>query len=716
MKRLAREKLVEKNIKWGEVYTEKTSFLKEQFEAVVGKGSYFRFEGEDLTHGDRYYCILGPARVHKPRAKFFAGVRKLPATFSAGGKYFDSMDAAARYARETWGVPTPKELKPYTSSSLYGISSKVTKWKEQREREESREEKEEEKEEKKESAVRGDTKMAKFNLAQKLQREAMGYQRQENRPTYQWWDYDEIASGSNEQWNMWSTEIDRSLQTVLKEAQHSRGKIIRDIQYKYSMTPSQIQQMLKTYIGYAPAYGAYICSVGPYMGSEEAGQHKFGYFVKRLRKSSPEAIMESVRNSIKKYKEAYGIELDAGDFKLMVNRPASSFDPAKERQPREIIETVSTLDPNSSEARSFYGRSPMLGIGSPVLPNAKGMTKLTQFLGEQGDWTELYNASVREMATSENISEEDAADRLLNDEDFVKRVYRIVKSKYDAMVESGEAAARGMSPPPPALVLKSKSGQQRFSALTTSKLQKRQLMLKQEILQQLTNGVQDPSQIQSNLNEDIGRKRRGTINIEEVTNILEDINESSIERDQQGNVVRQKNPAELYAEVTNQIEGLLGGQGFNDFETAVETAALYFTGLDVDPASRAKKGLRGAQMAFELDSPVNFDENYLRNFARGEEGQDIEGATQEEIGREIGEIGEVEREIEMPPEEILATPEEAVTEDLIIPPEEPTNYSDLLANTLRSLIKVAKELDQDGKGHAAEEIHQVIRKYQGRLL
>ena len=130
----AREKLVEKDMEWQEAYTDKTRFLKEQFEAIVGVGSYFRFEGYDTDSGDSYYCILGPAKVHAPRAKFFAGVRKLPATFSAGGKYFDSMDGAAKYARETWGVPTPKSLKPYTSASLYGISDKIDKWKKEREK------------------------------------------------------------------------------------------------------------------------------------------------------------------------------------------------------------------------------------------------------------------------------------------------------------------------------------------------------------------------------------------------------------------------------------------------------------------------------------------------------------------------------------------------------------------------------------------------------
>ena len=128
MKRCARAKLVEKNIDWKEVYTDKTQFLKDQFEDIIGKGSYFRFEGT-ASDGDSYYCILGPAKIHHPRAKFFAGVRKLPATYSAGGKEFDSLDGAAKYAKETWGVETPQSLHPYTSAALYGIAERVDKWK-----------------------------------------------------------------------------------------------------------------------------------------------------------------------------------------------------------------------------------------------------------------------------------------------------------------------------------------------------------------------------------------------------------------------------------------------------------------------------------------------------------------------------------------------------------------------------------------------------------
>lgn len=132
----AKEKLASKNIEWKEAYTDKTLFLKEQYDNTVGPGSYFRFEGKDLDSNAEYYVIISPANIHKPRAKFFAGVRRLPASYSAGGKYFDSLDGAAKYAKETWGVKTPKNLKPYTSAALFGISEKIDKWKAKKEAEE----------------------------------------------------------------------------------------------------------------------------------------------------------------------------------------------------------------------------------------------------------------------------------------------------------------------------------------------------------------------------------------------------------------------------------------------------------------------------------------------------------------------------------------------------------------------------------------------------
>ncbi len=127
---IARQKLIEKDIDWKEVYTQKTQFLKDMYDELIGPGSYYRFEGIS-DEGVGYYCIMGPANIHKPRAKFFAGVRRLPATYSTSGKYYDGLESAADYAEKTWGVPRPKSLRPYTALQLHGIGQKVNKWKEE---------------------------------------------------------------------------------------------------------------------------------------------------------------------------------------------------------------------------------------------------------------------------------------------------------------------------------------------------------------------------------------------------------------------------------------------------------------------------------------------------------------------------------------------------------------------------------------------------------
>ncbi len=126
-----------KKIKWTESYTEKSSFLRDQFNAVVGKGSYKRCEGKEIGGPGEWYAVVSPADVHEhKRAKFFAGVRKLPDSYPAGGKYFDTIKEAYEYAFDTWGVPKPQNIPSYTSGDLKGISKRIEKWKSEQEKKE----------------------------------------------------------------------------------------------------------------------------------------------------------------------------------------------------------------------------------------------------------------------------------------------------------------------------------------------------------------------------------------------------------------------------------------------------------------------------------------------------------------------------------------------------------------------------------------------------
>jgi len=268
MRKESKEKLVEKNIKWGEKYTDKTQFLKDQFEDVVGPGSYFRFEGQ-APNGDGYYCIIGPAKVHAPRAKFFAGVRKLPATYSAGGKYFDSLDSAAKYAKETWGVPTPSSLKPYTSKQLHGLSQKVNDWKAKREKKEEREEEREKK-------------LESFNI-DVIIKEAMGADALRYRVDYIWVPYEAIMLDEADDLKEFIAD-NPSFEGALQDIKDEKRKRYAYYKRKYGygdakegqddelVDPAgaaEMRKIFKTYVGFSKHHGLHAIYVGPYLMAPE---------------------------------------------------------------------------------------------------------------------------------------------------------------------------------------------------------------------------------------------------------------------------------------------------------------------------------------------------------------------------------------------------------------------------------------------------------------
>ena len=264
MQKESKEKLVEKNIRWQEEYTDKTQFLKEQFEDVVGPGSYFRFEGK-APNNDAYYCIIGPAKVHAPRAKFFAGVRKLPATYSAGGKYFDSLDSAARYAKETWGVPTPASLKPYTSRQLAGISKRVSDWKAEREKED---EKKDEKGKDVEAFNIDVILREAINDIESLNpgvifKEAMPIPK-DIRTGYIWHTYEAIVNHEVGDFEDLIKE-NPSFKGVLKEIMDEKRKRYSIYSRKYGFGPDKMKEIFRIYIGYSRNHGLYALYIGPYL-------------------------------------------------------------------------------------------------------------------------------------------------------------------------------------------------------------------------------------------------------------------------------------------------------------------------------------------------------------------------------------------------------------------------------------------------------------------
>lgn len=324
----AKTKLAERPIVWKEKYTKRTLFLKKQYHDVLGPGSYFRFEGHDTESDDDYFVVVGPAKVKSPKSEFFAGVRKLPADYAAGGLNFSSMKEAIDYANETWGVYVPKDLRYYDSNDLKGISQKIDKWKE--ENEENKTTDEDYLEEWFENLdEHGESTMSTTNDNSYfyVQSDAYPFFTKVAMPTwlrrevgFQWWDIDDILSGSSESFNA-AAQSDGSLMAArdaaVEEKVKRQSQIGRMYGTEYAAPSNPDEAFYKVWLVYRGDRGTYIVSVGPYCGDYfEQAKDKFGVFTKKLNVATQEQIDAKVGELIREYAEKYNISLTNDDLNV----------------------------------------------------------------------------------------------------------------------------------------------------------------------------------------------------------------------------------------------------------------------------------------------------------------------------------------------------------------------------------------------------------------
>jgi hypothetical protein len=793
MKRFAREKLANKNIKWVEEYTDKTQFLKEQFEDVVGPGSYFRFEGKNLDNQDEYYCIIGPANIHKPRAKFFAGVRKLPATYSAGGKYFDSMDRAAEYARETWGVTVPKSMKPYTSAALFGIEKKVDDWKEKREAEdekaegkgsEDKDSKKDKKDYKKEASNEGFS-MKKFNLADRINKEAMGspwnftseqsggghtppvfwdlslllsYENSDDKDASAYGDYAE----SIERWQE-TLEDSPSTRSAYREARQMYYANRLKIRQSYGADYSRIDDFFKVYLGYSPDAGNYITTVAPYSskGERHGLSHvvgeavdTFNFFTLKVDNASPAEMAARLTKHIQRYSDQFGIMLTPADFEMDLSAASSEFDQEKEKQTRDHI-VYNSLDPESESGKELYNSQPVIGTGTIIGLNGAGIEKIIgKIVGDDENWRNIYQQAVTEVSGKENVNPALIYEGMLKDTGILNKIYAKMKQKFDA-IDPDEAAAMGMTAPPKWELKRSKVGGQSSSTPKAPMPLIRDLEFQKHVLQILADGVEEGAEVaagtpldeavQARLNKSRTRKRKKfEVPIEQVRRHLELIKDKESTPDANGNPV-QRSYTNLMAEITSEQDALQAQRGYQTLGEALNMAQLHFSGLPIDPDSRMIIGAPEYLMGGIGFNPAedyrdsSMEELYAFRYSREQEeaaAVELQEASEQELELEIGENVEQEAPLRTPqripevptqgpPSSSSNSPFAVEDDDEEISQPESNEMSeeeflrlmekDVIGNTIDGLIKVASDLDKDGKHDAAEEVHNVIRKYQGRI-
>lgn len=326
---LAKTKLADRPVVWREEYTKRALFLKRQFHEILGPGSYYRWEGHDTDTDDDYFVVVGPAKVHSPEAAYFAGVRKLPADYAAGGLYFSDMKEAMDYASETWGVTHPKGIRYYDSTDLKGISEKIKEWKDAIEENERGEEflrewlKEIQSGEGESMSEQTETQPVAYFYQQSdtypfFMKVAMP-EWLRHRTGFRWWDIDEIASGSDADFNLMA-ETEPSLQAAKDFAMDQRTKRRIGIARMYGSEYVEAD-FYKIWLVHRGDMGTYLISVGPYTplggnSSFEDAFDKFGVFKWKLNLADNDEIAKKVNSLVQEYAEKFGVQLTADDINV----------------------------------------------------------------------------------------------------------------------------------------------------------------------------------------------------------------------------------------------------------------------------------------------------------------------------------------------------------------------------------------------------------------
>ena len=565
--------------------------------------------------------------------------------------------------------------------------------------------------------------MKLFNSLSYFIKEAMGARAYQKREQYDWWNIEELSRGSaaltesQEKWNELA-QIDVNLNDVLVEARVRRHNQIRKLVDDFHVPRDIATRSIKTFIGYEPQYGAYIVSVGPYIGrkfEDAEGESRFGYFVLRKSKLDEDKINGMIATKIKLYMNKFGVQLEPGDLQF-ARKAYDELDPNRENQSTAVRELIVSLDPNNPDRRDLQQRAPMFSSGS-IGPNARGMEKILR-----ARWGALYDRVIDQTAASMNISREEVINREITDIGFLESLYLRVKRSYEEAVERGDAVINGMTAPPVFSEVSKlgAAGQINFTQLDTNKWQRRQLELQKAVLRIVREGIEDPAQIV----ERLGRGGNSPLDAGEVEHILARFNQ--MRQSVPGQVLDNQQLMDAMDEeirVTTRNSSGEEGEGkklgYKDLLTAFEMCRLYLTAKVIDPFTKAKLESKTERTPIDISSVQNMTEDQLRAYKTS-----TDVPVEEEVmeGEDINIPGEQAVKTEEPLStdltpsvpETVETPEEKKKKEEETSPFDMLSEEDLLASTISKLIKIAAEMDFDGKDKEAEEIHKVIRKYQGR--
>lgn len=471
-----------------------------------------------------------------------------------------------------------------------------------------------------------------------LQKESMGAKSMDYRPEFTWMSLEDIESGKSSEWNNFSS-LNSSLNLAIKEfSLVFKSKYMDYYQNRFNASPEMIERFFKIYVGYHPAYGLYLMSIGPYRGNKpEINDNRFGYFTQRLTSTDSDSIrnflsffVNSKDNNFSKIERDLG--LSETNRKRNVNLPYGMN--LKDDGSDDRISGTSVLTKVRDQRGRWTGEMKREGIWK-ILDETDFKMTIKHRTGERrGDGGSQWGRMVYEIIDIDKdyLSKNDYESAINNDQPVpystvigtdstwklkpsgifkiikafssqpdqakiiqsiglrLAKKYNIANNEISKYLQNDESFAeefcslygnnnRSVS----GIYGEKIFGAQQTTALKTSADVVNTMKLEKEILEAIISvGVDEPKTVTDFINKDrfsrLNKKQRETFKpIDEgfVAYIINDIKNYSFITDDQGNIVEQKGYEEILPEFTSNLEAIVDERGFFDMDSAMRAASLY---------------------------------------------------------------------------------------------------------------------------------------------
>jgi len=411
------------------------------------------------------------------------------------------------------------------------------------------------------------------------------------------------------------------------------------------------------------------------------------------------------------------------------------------------VDNMVPQNPQLKEFLDLVKRNPMPRLSHALIrPNSKAMEKIMKSEKiKLGPW---WEQAVVERAKKEGKKPTQLMEEIMTSQDFIESLYETTVEKFRTALADKNPATVGVPKPPfYSDISGGTSGAQVFTSVDKSKAKKGHvgalLALRTEIIDALRKGITDPEEIADVINANPDRARR--INRKKKGERV-GVSPQAIEQ-QMAAIYKDKGEKDIGAYAEQHAANVVYQQsamGYDDFQTAFDMCVAYIATQveDIDPLTGAAVG-GAASVLGEIpetfhnhtrDELLAFREQCVLKQSNAQtaidaakeqklkEKQMDPKKLQKQIKKDIGKqlkpkVMPNETEVVPPgaePEVEPKTPQK-VPQNVNKPSVKKRPQPNVVTTTLKNLIRIAAELDDDGKDEAAEEVHKVIRKYQERL-